>query len=69
MMVFLGRLIALALLAQAPADRIATGEVVDDQGKPVADASGCPLLASHGLRQGRFGRGAGDERRRRASSA
>jgi hypothetical protein len=38
MMTLFGQLLAAVLLAQARADRSATGEVVDDQGKPVADA-------------------------------
>jgi Carboxypeptidase regulatory-like domain len=38
MMTFLGPLITVVLLAQAPAARGIAGEVVDDQGKPVADA-------------------------------
>ena len=36
-MMFLGGLLA-ALLAQAQPDRTISGEVVDDQGKPVAGA-------------------------------
>ncbi len=38
MMMFLGPLLAAMVFAQAQPDRTATGEVVDDQGKPVADA-------------------------------
>jgi hypothetical protein len=38
MMMFFTSLAAVALLGQAQADRRASGEVVDDQGKPVADA-------------------------------
>ena len=63
MMSILGPLLASMIIAQA--DRPRTGEVVDGQGKPVADA-GCPLLRSpRGLRQGRSGRGANQDRRRR----
>jgi hypothetical protein len=45
MITFYGTLIAAALLSQAEADRTATGEVVDDQGKPVANAE--VVLTTH----------------------
>jgi carboxypeptidase family protein len=38
MMAFLGSLLAAVLLAQGPADRMAAGIVVDEQGKPIAGA-------------------------------
>jgi len=38
MTMILGPLLAVMVLAQAQPDRTATGEVVDDKGKPVADA-------------------------------
>ncbi len=38
MMSLIAPLLAVALIAQAPANRIVTGLVVDAQGKPVADA-------------------------------
>ena len=38
MMTFYGVLIATVFLGQAQVDQPAAGEVVDDQGKPVADA-------------------------------
>jgi hypothetical protein len=58
MMTFLGPTIVAALLAQAPAGRGVTGEVVDDQGKPVANAQVVFYAPPDSLWSGRFGRGA-----------